>query len=79
MPEAAKPPAGEPDENGAQDPSTEAETEEPTFANRAERRAHARGKGKGAGHGHDHGKGGHLPGGRGSVQSPRQYGTRRSG
>jgi hypothetical protein len=78
MPEAAKPPAGEPDEVEDQS-APEADAEEPAFANRAERRAHARGKGKGAGHGHDHGKGGHLPGGRGSVQSPRQYGTRRSG
>lgn len=53
---------------------TPTEAEQPEFVNRAARRA----KGK------DHGKAaafekGQQPIGRGSVQSPRQYGTRRSG
>ncbi|RAO34632.1 hypothetical protein ONO86_04744 [Micromonospora noduli] len=53
---------------------TETETEQPAVpANRAARRA----KGKVASP-QPHGKGQHL-GGRGSVQSPRQYGNRRSG
>ena len=59
------------EESGA---PAEAEAEQPEFVNRAARRA----KGK------DHGKAaafekGQQPIGRGSVQSPRQYGTRRSG
>jgi hypothetical protein len=58
----------------AEESGTPAETEQPEFVNRAARRA----KGK------DHGKAaafekGQQPIGRGSVQSPRQYGTRRSG
>ncbi|RAO03285.1 hypothetical protein GUI43_00116 [Micromonospora noduli] len=53
---------------------TETETDPPAVpANRAARRA----KGKVASP-QPHGKGQHL-GGRGSVQSPRQYGNRRSG
>ncbi|MBG6064776.1 hypothetical protein KBX71_04135 [Micromonospora sp. D93] len=56
------------------DTPTTAETDEPSVpANRAARRA----KGKVASP-QPHGKGQHL-GGRGSVQSPRQYGNRRSG
>ncbi|MEH1166934.1 hypothetical protein V6V47_16265 [Micromonospora sp. CPCC 205539] len=56
------------------DTSTTAETDEPAApANRAARRA----KGKVASP-QPHGKGQHF-GGRGSVQSPRQYGNRRSG
>ncbi|WP_410812183.1 hypothetical protein [Micromonospora sp. 067-2] len=60
------------------DTSTEAEAETETdqpavHANRAARRA----KGKVASP-QPHGKGQHL-GGRGSVQSPRQWGNRRSG
>lgn len=62
----------------AADTSTAAETETETDApavpaNRAARRA----KGKVASP-QPHGKGQHL-GGRGSVQSPRQWGNRRSG
>lgn len=56
------------------DTPTTAETDETSVpANRAARRA----KGKVASP-QPHGKGQHL-GGRGSVQSPRQYGNRRSG
>jgi hypothetical protein len=58
------------------DPSTEeAETEQPeVFTNRAARRA----KGKSSGKTEVFAKG-QQPVGRGAVQSPRQYGTRRSG
>jgi hypothetical protein len=65
----------------AADETSEAEEqqeEEPVFLNRAERRAKARGKGEGGGKMQGQAKG-PLPGGRGSVQSPRQYGNRRSG
>lgn len=56
------------------DTSTTDETDQPAVpSNRAARRA----KGKVASP-QPHGKGQHL-GGRGSVQSPRQYGNRRSG
>jgi len=54
------------------------EQEEPVFLNRAERRAKAKGKGGGTGKVQNSARE-PLPGGRGSVQSPRQYGTRRSG
>ncbi len=70
-----------PDDQPAQDPQGEdaaasaaSAPEEPTFMNRAARRA----KGKGASSPQPQGKG-LRAGGRGSVQSPRQYGTRRSG
>jgi hypothetical protein len=61
-------------EPAAEESGPPAEAEQPEFVNRAARRA----KGK------DHGKAaafekGQQPIGRGSVQSPRQYGTRRSG
>jgi hypothetical protein len=53
---------------------TETETDEPVvYANRAARRA----KGKAASHPQPYGNG--LRPGRGAVQSPRQWGTRRSG
>jgi hypothetical protein len=55
--------------------SAEQEPEVEVFANRAERRA--KGK-KGSGGGEVFSKG-QQPVGRGSVQSPRQYGNRRSG
>ncbi|HEY6593844.1 MAG TPA: hypothetical protein VI011_07010 [Asanoa sp.] len=54
------------------------EEEAPVFLNRAERRAKAHGKGKAGGKMQGQATG-PLPGGRGSVQSPRQYGNRRSG
>lgn len=55
--------------------TAETETDEPAvYANRAARRA----KGKVASQPQPSGKG-QGPGGRGSVQSPRQWGTRRSG
>ncbi|MET8150612.1 hypothetical protein ACIBSW_21665 [Actinoplanes sp. NPDC049668] len=53
----------------------EAEQGEETFANRAARRA----KGKKSGSGLGVSGKSQNPVGRGSVQSPRQYGTRRSG
>jgi hypothetical protein len=65
----------------AADETPEAEEqpeEEPVFLNRAERRAKAKGKGGGAARVQGQARE-PLPGGRGSVQSPRQYGTRRSG
>jgi hypothetical protein len=65
----------------AADETPEAEEQqeaEPVFLNRAERRAKAKGKGGGAGKVQGQARE-PLPGGRGSVQSPRQYGTRRSG
>jgi hypothetical protein len=79
MPEAAKPPTDEPDEPDESEnaKTEEGEAEQPVFANRAERRA--KGKGKASPHAQSQGKGGHYPGGRGSVQSPRQYGNRRTG
>lgn len=52
-----------------------AEQEPEVFANRAERRA----KGKKAARGGEVFSKGQQPVGRGSVQSPRQYGNRRSG
>lgn len=83
MPEAEMLPRGEPDESAsAQSPSAQSASAEevtpdvPVIANRAERRA--KGKGKPAAQPQSRGKGGY-PGGRGSVQSPRQYGNRRSG
>jgi hypothetical protein len=59
-------------ENAAGD---SAEQEPEAFANRAERRA----KGKKPSQGGEVFSKGQQPVGRGSVQSPRQYGTRRSG
>jgi hypothetical protein len=56
-------------EPAAQEPETE------VFANRAERRA----KGKKGSSGGEVFSKGQQPVGRGSVQSPRQYGNRRSG
>ncbi|MEV4343133.1 hypothetical protein AB0J83_01440 [Actinoplanes sp. NPDC049596] len=63
------------------EPTANAETPDETpepeeFLNRAARRA--RGKGKGHQHQHTEQSGGGAHG-RGSVQSPRQYGNRRSG
>ncbi|GIF75837.1 hypothetical protein [Asanoa siamensis] len=55
----------------------EAVEEEPTFANRAERRAKGKAKGKGA-QAHQHSSGG-FTGKGGSYQPPRNYGNRRSG
>jgi len=52
-----------------------AEQEPEVFANRAERRA----KGKKTSRGGEVFSKGQQPVGRGTVQSPRQYGTRRSG
>jgi hypothetical protein len=52
-----------------------AEPEPEVYANRAERRA----KGKKTSRGGEVFSKGQQPVGRGSVQSPRQYGTRRSG
>jgi hypothetical protein len=53
----------------------ESQTDDPVvYENRAARRA----KGKSAAQPPPHGKG-QRPGGRGSVQSPRQWGNRRSG
>ena len=51
-----------------------AEEQQPQFENRAARRA----KGKSTGGHIDSGKG-RVPGRSGTVQSPRQYGNRRSG
>ena len=55
----------------------EQEPEAEVFANRAERRAKGK-KGSGTGGSEVFSKG-QQPVGRGSVQSPRQYGNRRSG
>jgi hypothetical protein len=67
-------PAVAADTSAAAETETETETDSPAVpANRAARRA----KGKVVSP-QPHGKGQHL-GGRGSVQSPRQYGNRRSG
>jgi len=54
---------------------TDGEPEPEVFANRAERRA----KGKKASRGGEVFSKGQQPVGRGTVQSPRQYGNRRSG
>ena len=64
----SEPTTGEPAEPTEQEPEV--------FANRAERRA--KGK-KGSGGGGEVFSKGQQPVGRGSVQSPRQYGNRRSG
>jgi hypothetical protein len=62
-------------ENAGPPADAEAEADAPAeFANRAARRA----KGKGSTQAQPHGKG-LRPGGQGTVQSPRQYGNRRSG
>jgi hypothetical protein len=53
-----------------------AEQEPEVFANRAERRAKGKKSARG---GEVFSKGQQPTGGRGSVQSPRQYGNRRSG
>jgi hypothetical protein len=78
MPDTATPPNGEPDEaSDAQSaPADDAAPDLPVFANRAERRA--KGKGKPSAPSQPPGKGQH-PGGRGSVQTPRQWGNRRTG
>lgn len=83
MPETVTPPNGEPDEASdpqASDPraapADEAETDAPVFANRAERRA--KGKGKSSVQAQPQGRG-QYPGGRGPVQTQRQYGNRRTG
>jgi hypothetical protein len=56
--------------------ATEAtEADEPVFENRAARRA----KGKASSTPRPNAKGAQRIGGRGAVESPRQYGTRRSG
>jgi hypothetical protein len=62
--------APDPDAAGSDQPGPD----EPEFVNRAARRA----KGKSGGTRQTFDKG-QAPVGRGSVQSPRQYGTRRSG
>jgi hypothetical protein len=55
--------------------TTETEADEPAvYANRAARRAKGKVAAQPLPYGH-----GQRPGGRGSVQSPRQWGTRRSG
>lgn len=61
-------------DTAAEDSGTPAETDQPEFVNRAARRA----KGKSGAKAQTFEKG-QQPVGRGSVQSPRQYGTRRSG
>jgi hypothetical protein len=79
MPDTATPPNGEPDEvsDDQSAPADEAAPDVPVFANRAERRA--KGKGKSSALPQPPGKGGQFPGGRGTVQSQRQYGNRRTG
>ena len=62
-----------PEQTGA-DESAETPADEPEYTNRAARRA----KGKSGGKPEAFTKG-QAPIGRGAVQSPRQYGTRRSG
>jgi hypothetical protein len=63
-------------ESSAEPAAETEETAEPeVFANRAERRA----KGKKTSRGGEVFSKGQAPVGRGSVQSPRQYGNRRSG
>lgn len=78
MPDTATPPNGEPDEasDGQSAPADDAAPDEPVFANRAERRA--KGKRKSSTQSQPPGKG-QYPGGRGSVQTPRQWGNRRTG
>jgi hypothetical protein len=78
MPDATTPPTGEPEEVSPEEsaPADDAAPEAPAFANRAERRA--RGKGKSSVQSQSQGKG-HPQVGRGSVQSPRQWGNRRTG
>ena len=78
MPDTATPSNGEPDEaSDAESAHTDGATPDvPVFANRAERRA--KGKGKGSARSQPSAKG-QYPGGRGSVQQPRQWGNRRSG
>ena len=61
-------------EVSAADAGTESEEAPPQFENRAARRA----KGKAASQ-HVGGSAGHIHGRSGTVQSPRQYGNRRSG
>jgi hypothetical protein len=56
------------------EPAAEAEEEPQPFENRAARRS----KGKSTG-GHTGDSAGHIHGRSGTVQSPRQYGNRRSG
>jgi hypothetical protein len=75
----AEPAEAEPAEPAEAEPSGQEEPagqEEPVFANRAERRAHARGKGaqqpKATGKIEAHGR-------RGPAQSPRSWANRRSG
>jgi len=77
MPDTTPPPNGEPDEasDAQSTPAEDAEPDAPVFANRAERRA--KGKGKSA-QPQSPGKG-QYPGSRGSVQTQRQYGNRRTG
>lgn len=78
MPDTATPSNGEPDEaaDAQPAPADDAAPDAPVFANRAERRA--KGKGKSSAQPQPPGKG-KYPGGRGSVQSPRQWGNRRTG
>lgn len=75
-PAAAEPAPAEPAEPVEAAPDEPAAEEEPVFANRAERRAHARGKGaqqpKAAGKIEAHGR-------HGPVQAPRSWANRRSG
>ena len=77
MPDTARPPNGEPDEasDDQSAPTDDAALDTPVFANRAERRA--KGKGKPAAQSQPEGKG-QYPG-RGSVQTQRQWGNRRTG
>ncbi len=78
MPDPTTPPTGESEETPGEQPAPAepGEEETPGFANRAERRA--RGKGKSSAQAQPQGKG-RFPGGRGSVQTPRQWGNRRTG
>jgi hypothetical protein len=79
MPDTTTPPNGEPDEasDDQSAPADDAAPDVPVFANRAERRAKGKGKGKSA-QSQPPGKG-QYPGGRGSVQTQRQWGNRRTG
>ncbi|MEO3929308.1 hypothetical protein ABGB07_36470 [Micromonosporaceae bacterium B7E4] len=89
MPDTTTPPPnGEPEEASNEQPAPadaaaaddaaadDATADVPVFANRAERRA--KGKGKSSAQPQSPGKG-QYPGGRGSVQSQRQWGNRRTG
>jgi hypothetical protein len=78
MPDTARPPKGESDEasDDQSAPTDDAAPDVPAFANRAERRA--KGKGKPSAQSQPPGKG-QYPGGRGSVQTQRQWGNRRTG